>query len=537
MSPSGSDPMALADEACRLAQTGHPGDALPLFQQALAHHPDRPGVRSNYAAALTTAGYPDKAAEQLHTALQQRPDFPEAWNNLGNALWQACRIEEAYKAYSRAVQLRPAAFPYHSNRLLTLRYRDFPAAWQHAAIRDYRQALASHPLHPASARPPPASAPSSAPPRRIACLSPDFRLHSVAFFLEPLLDQLRRSSSTEIHLYSDVRHADALTARFRQLANQFHPVSHLTDEELLTKIRSDRIDVLIDLCGHFQYNRQPVFAARAAPLQLAWLGFPGSTHTPNIDFRCTDAVVDPPEDPARAPAATTHPEPPPLRLPMGYHVYRPPQEAPPVAPSPCGRTGELTFACFNNAPKISPAMADLWGRLLVQCPRSRLLLKARAFNDPAVRERILSWILRDKKDLHPDRVRFLPRTVTFQEHLKAYHEADLALDTHPYSGTTTTCEALWMGVPSLTLTGGAPQSRVTASLLQHAGLPQFIARSPREFLLRAAAFTERPQHLASLRSSLRAHLQKTPLLNEAAFAEQFIKALHRAFREENSPTA
>jgi len=254
-------------------------------------------------------------------------------------------------------------------------------------------------------------------------------------------------------------------------------------------------------------------AARAARLQVSWLGFPGPTATPSIDARISDPAVDPEDSPSREKERV-------IRLPQGYHCYQPPTNAPAVAQAPFTQTGHITFGCFNNAFKVSPTVTGLWGRILEAIPSSRLLLKARAFEDPATREHIHKGIIGTRL-IDPERIAFLPRSPALTDHLKAYHRVDLALDTFPYAGTTTTCEALWMGVPTLTLTGPSPPSRVGLSLLCQLDLEPFAAPSPEAYVQTACSFARNPQLLSRLRSVLRARMQKTPLMDQAAFARAF----------------
>lgn len=507
------DPIEQANAALALADRGRVQEAVSLFEDLLRAHPEMAGARSNLGALYTQSGESSRAIEHLQQCLQDLPEFPEAWNNLGNAFMQACRMEEAYRAFSKAIRLRHAYFAAHSNRFLLLRYREAKGPVLEQAVREWQSALNQHPVSKNHYEP---IAPTGYKKIRLGLLSPDFRNHSIAFFLEPLLARIDRDRIV-VSLYSDVRQPDSITSRLARLADCWADVRDLTDAQLLEKLRGDSLHVLIDLTGHFERNRLPVFAARAAPLQLSWLGFPGTTGTPHIDGRLVDATV------AHG-SSESHACEPPIVLPDGFHCYRPSANAPAIAPLPFHRNGFLTFGSFNNAAKISPAVADLWGQLLETIPDSRLLLKARAFKDPDTRKRILHGILKDRP-LSPERIRFLSRRPGLTEHLRDYHEVDLALDTYPYSGTTTTCEALWMGVPVVTLTGKSPQSRVTASLLHQARLSHFITGNPTALKHLVTRLAQRPDHLVRLRSSLRAHLQKTPLLDEAAFCRNFEETL------------
>jgi predicted O-linked N-acetylglucosamine transferase (SPINDLY family) len=487
-----------------LAENGRVPEAIAILQYLYTNHPDRPGILINLGALHTRAGQLTKGIAHLEEATRHLPNQPEAWNNLGNAYLHACQMEEAYSAFSRAVALKTDYFAAHSNRFLVLRYRTADSKTEQKAANEWSDALRKFPVGDEWAKE--AFEPVTGK-YRLGFLSPDFRTHSVAYFLEPLMDHLDRKTF-EIILFSDVRRPDAKTARFQKRADEWVSTAELSDHDLLERLRGKQLNALIDLCGHFEYNRLPVFAARAAPLQLSWLGYPGSTSTPNIDGLIGDrSLVSPNDDPANL-------------LPNGHHCYRPPSPSPPIKKDSVEGHKGPTLACFNNACKISPATAGLWGDILQAVPGSRLLLKARAFNDPAVAARIREWICKSSA-IDPERIAFLPRSATIQEHLKTYHQVDLCLDTFPYNGTTTTCEALWMGVPTVSMKGRSPQSRVGASLLAQIGLMPFVVDSPKAYVETVTALLQRPSLLQNLRATLRSRMQETPLMNEAAFARKF----------------
>jgi predicted O-linked N-acetylglucosamine transferase (SPINDLY family) len=498
------------ERALRLADNGRLPEAVAILQDLYARNPDRPGILINLGALHTRAGQLTEAISSLQEATRALPNQAEAWNNLGNACLYACRMEAAYSAFSKAIALKPDYFAAHSNRFLVLRYRHAERKTTDRAVRDWEAALRQFPVGDAWQ-------PDSFKPLegkcRIGFISPDFRTHSVAYFLEPLLDHLDRRRF-ELILFSDVRRPDAKTARFEERADRWIPTKGLSDAEVLQVCRAQQLYALVDLCGHFEDNRLPVFAARAAPLQLSWLGYPGSTATPNIDGVMGDRSLAAPTD---KPA---------YLLPDGHHCYRPPSPSPPIKKdAPDGYTGP-TLACFNNACKITPATAGLWGRILRAVPDSRLLLKARAFNDPEVAARIREWIGKGM-EIAPERIIFLPRSPSIHDHLKTYNQVDLCLDTFPYNGTTTTCEALWMGVPTVSLKGQPPQSRVGASLLRQVALMPFVVQTSQAYVETAAALLQRPSLLQNLRATLRSRMQKTPLMNEAAFARKVETCLTR----------
>ena len=505
-----------ANQALRLAESGQIEAGIDQLQAIISKHPNMIGARHNLGGLLNRVGRSEEACAVLREALQRQPDFAEAWNNYGLALFHLTRTGAAEQAFARAVEIKPDYHEAHSNRCLMPLYRSGTDAVAAQALEDWRRscaaAISDCELKSADAAP--------RGSLKIGLVSPDFRVHSVAYFLFPILQHWSKQAGVELFLYSDVPQPDHMTEKFQALPLHYTAVQQLSHPELAAKIRADGINVLFELCGHFSYNRLPVFAARAAPCQIAWLGYPAPTGTPNIDFRISDAVVAPPQAP---PPGDDQAEL--LRLESGYHCYAPPPEAPPIAAAPVSTGAPFTFGCFNNAFKISPEIARVWGTLLQQNPATRLLLKAKSFANPSVRQQILTWI-------HPEpgvqeRVSFRARDASLREHLAAYNEVDLALDTYPYNGTTTTCEALWMGVPCLTLTGQVPQSRVGASLLQQAQLKHFVTTSSEQYIQLATLFATAPERLKSYRSALRSHLSQTALIDPAPIADELLARLVR----------
>jgi protein O-GlcNAc transferase len=502
-----------ANHASALAQAGQVDAAIQAFEAAIALQPSMVGARCNLGALLDQTGRSEAALVQLRKCLQLQPDLPEAWNNYGNALLHCCQIEAAHHAFSRATQLRSSYLDAHSNRILATLYRADNNQTIQLARSDWQRALQA-----ATQKMPAFHASKRSPQQkiRLGFVSPDFRLHSVAYFLQPVLEALC-PETFEFYLYSDTQRSDAITLRFKQLADVWLDCQSLSHQQLTELIRADHIDVLFDLCGHFSHNRLPVFAARAANTQAAWLGFPGPTATANIDYYIGDNTVF--RDAAHFPADDARL----LQLPRGFHCYRPPATAPAIVSPPKETTHRFSFGCFNNTFKISPQIAELWGQLLRATPHSRLVLKARGFSNASVRQQIQHWICRDRID--PSRIVLLARTASLVEHLQCYGSIDLALDTFPYNGTTTTCEALWMGVPTISLVGQAPQSRVGASLLKQAQLEHFIAPTPSAYVAIARALYDRPDYLTRLRASLRTHLAQTDLLTVKSLSQPLTATL------------
>ncbi|MBC8012350.1 MAG: glycosyltransferase, partial [Burkholderiales bacterium] len=371
---------------------------------------------------------------------------------------------------------------------------------------------------PSPSTPTASASPATATRRlRIGYYSPDFRRHSIAHFFLPLLRHHDRATF-EIFLYSDTRGTDATTATLRELADHWRDLAPLPEPDAIRLLAADRLDLLIDLAGLFGATRPRLFAARPAPVQAHLLGYHGSTGLTSLDYRFTDAVCDPPGAEANSSEKL-------VRLPHGFHCFDPLVPPLPEGTPPCLAAGHFTFGSCNALPKLNPDVVALWARVLHAVPASCLLLKAIQLHDPELRAEVVARFA--AHGLDPARIEALPGTSSLQDHLATYRRIDLALDPFPCNGTTTTCEALWMGVPVLTLPGARHSARVTSSLLAQVGLPEFIATSADDYVHRAATLAAAPDRLAHLRSTLRARLAASPLGDVRAYARR----LEAAYQE------
>ena len=352
---------------------------------------------------------------------------------------------------------------------------------------------------------------------KIGYLSPDFRQHSVAYFIEPLLKAHDRQA-VEVFCYAEVMRPDTVTAHLQGLADHWLMTVGLSDDELAERIGTDGIDILVDLAGHTANNRLRVFARKPAPVQVTWLGYPNTTGLEAIDYRLVDAMTDPAGE-ADAWASETL-----VRLEGGFHCYSGLKGAPEPGVPPCLSAGTVTFGSFNNPAKVSAATFDAWAKLLCRLPQARLLLKGKPFADAGTRALFLARL--GKRGVAAERVELMAWLPDAAAHLAVYHRVDIALDPFPYNGTTTTCEALWMGVPVVTLRGDRHAGRVGASLLSQIGLPDLIANSVEEYVEIAVALASDPARLMDLRRSLRARIAASPLCDGRAFARK----IEAAFR-------
>jgi predicted O-linked N-acetylglucosamine transferase (SPINDLY family) len=535
--------------ALALAGLGRLPEAESHLRLALRRQPDLPEAWDHLGSVLKAQGRLTEAIPCHERAVARKPDFISAWHNLGLVLHYAGRLTESLAAHDRALALAPQQARLHYGRAITLqqahRLDEAIVAYEAALTRDPGHALArSYRLlalnygsrcsreelfaeHRAYGAALPAAdhsvVPDGAGERRlrVAFLSPDLRTHSVAYFLEPLLAHLDRTAF-EVLLYHDHFSVDETSRRLEANASVWRNFSGLPPEAVEAAIRADAPDILVDLAGHTGMNRLPLLARRVAPVQVAYLGYPNTTGVPAMDFRLTDETADP-----LGVTDAWHTERL-LRFAPTAWAYQPPLVAPaPAARPPCAANGYVTFGCFNNFSKVSDETIAAWATLLGAVPHSRLRLKISGLAEAAVGDRARERLRR--LDLADERLELSDRTPGLAAHLAQYHEVDVALDPFPYHGTTTTCEALWMGVPVVTLAGGHHAARVGASLLTALGHRDWIARDWNGYAHVAAGLAEDPERLAALRAGLRDEMKRSPLLDHAGQAARFGAALQECW--------
>ena len=492
--------------------------------EALAYHEKTLSVAPGYAVGWYNFGLTlslmGRSAEALgchDRALVANPAYALAHFGRAQALQQVGRIAEAVAEYGEFLAVEPRHHEARSYRLFALHY--LPEVTR-------EMLLAEHVAFGRSLDPAPqvALANSPEPERRlrVAFLSPDLREHACAYFIEPLLRHLD-PGQFEIYLYHDHIREDAVSARLKKHAVVWRNFVGQPGPLVEKIIRTDAPDILIDLAGHTGLNRLPLFGRRLAPVQVSYLGYPDTTGVPAMDYRFTDATADP-EGVADKFATERL-----VRLKRSAWTYEPPAEAPEVEPTPCARNGYVTFGCFNNLAKVTDPMLALWGRILHAVPGSRLQIKGKGFADATVRRSYEEKFIR--LGLPVDRVDLVERTAETKEHLALYRNIDVALDTFPYHGTTTTCEALWMGVPVVSLVGEAHVSRVGASLLESVGHSEWLANSETDYVRIAADLARDHGALAVIRGNLRHRMRQSALLDHEAQARCFGSALRECWME------
>ncbi|CAO3459868.1 O-linked N-acetylglucosamine transferase, SPINDLY family protein [Azospirillum largimobile] len=548
-SPPQDAPDGLKRRALEAFSAGRLEEAAALCRALLALDGTAADVWNNLGVILSDLKRPDEATAALRTSSAVRPEYDKPWVGLGSSAYGANRLDEAVRFWSRATfanprqdaslwfnlgvahqmrgeaeaaapcfdqaeRLAPADPLIASQRLLCLNYLDLSGERLLAEHRRFDERF-GRPSPPA----PHANRPDPEKRLRIGYLSVEFREHLGAYFLTPLFERADRSRF-EIVCYSILpdRHADAYTARFKAQADGWRTVGPLDHEALAAQIRADGIDILVDLAGHSGLNRLPMLARRPAPVQVTWLGYPNGTGMQSVDYRIVDPISDP-VGPTDAHAVETL-----VRLPAPFLCFRPPAAAPPVVPLPAGATGAVTFGSFNKLSKITDGTVALWAEVLRRVPDARLLLKDRPLSDSGTAAMIRARFA--AAGIDPARLDLVGFIKDAAGHLAAYNRIDIALDPHPYNGTITTCDTLWMGAPLVTLAGDRHAARVGASLMAAVGLPELIAASPDRYAAIAADLAGDLSRLMRLRMGMRDRLRASALCDEG----RFMRNLETAYR-------
>lgn len=508
-------------------------DEARVLREALPRDPSNPALPGFLASALERLHLFDDAERVARAGLQRFPREPALQQRLASIVATLGRPAEAAAIYEDALRDRP------DDRELSVSY---PAVLQYQSPGDPARLLGAHRhfgrlLEAAGAVPPearraraashaPLNDPSRPPrPLRLGFLSSDLKQHSVASFVRPLLEHLDPALATPL-LYMAGWVTDQVTEALRGAAERaggsYRHVCALSDADLARTIKGDRVDVLVELNGLTRDNRLGALRFAPAPVVVHWCGYPSTCGTNLLDYRVVDSITDPPGS-AEGWLVEA-----PLRLDPCFTCYAPPDDAPDVAPPPRAERGHVTFGSFNMIQKVNDDVLACWARVLRAVPGSRLMLKAMMLTHASVREALLARAR--AAGIDPERLTILPPTRGVREHLETYAQVDIALDTFPYAGTTTTCEALWMGVPVVTLAppDALHAQRVGASLLSAVGRTDLVARDVDDYVDRVRALAMAPATLDT-RRDLRHRLLTGALGDGRAFAQRMMLALRGVF--------
>jgi protein O-GlcNAc transferase len=534
---------SLNDLGVTLAMSRRISEAVDVFRKAVGLAPDRPDGLNNLANALIELRRWDEAMPHVRRALELRPDLPQAHANLGNALRGKGLPEEAMAHFKKAMQLAPPGvdaainlitclrdlgqpeeameveryilqvdpenFVANTNHLFHLHFdpREDPASiyrqhadWNQRVALPHSKSVALHANDRTENR-----------RLRIGYVSPDFRTHCQAYFTFPLLSN-HDHKAFEVFCYASVIDPDDNTRKLKKFADVWRDCLGKSDEEVAEMIRADRIDILVDLTMHMANSRTMTFARRPAPVQVAWLAYPGTTGLTAIDYRITDPFLDPPGE------GDSHYSEKSIRLPHTFWIYRPLDQWPEVNPLPAKTNGYVTFGCLNASRKINDRILSLWSKVLSKVPNSRLIM---LYPPGEGRQRVV-----EKLGVTPDRVEFVAYQAR-NEYRRTYNRIDIGLDTLPYNGHTTSLDSFWMGVPVVTRVGWTVVGRAGWSQLNNLRLTELVARTDEEFVQTAANLAADLPRLADLRATLRSRMEKSPLMD----APRFARDMESAFRQ------
>lgn len=491
---------------------------IQRLEIALALDPARGDDYLWLATAYSEIGRSDRVLETCDRALKFVSQDTSLASRIAGAIMTQGRMEDALPLWRRAVEQKPDAAA-HSALLFCLHYVSHASPEEIAAEHRHFAELHEAPLV-ASARP---YANVRDPRRRlrIGYVSPDFKMHPVATFLEPVLARHDREHF-ETFCYSACPTVDERTRAFRRIAGpNWREIFRFPPEHSAELVRRDAIDILVDLAGHTGGSQLMLFARKPAPVQVTWLGYPNTTGLGSMDWRITDGWADPPGMTEHLHSEKL------LRLPC-FLSYQVPDYAPEVAPPPALRNGFVTFGSFNNFMKIAPETLDTWAEILRATPASRLVLKHRGASDQEAQSAFPRFF--EQRGVARERIVMTRQMPSHRVHLDSFRDIDIALDPFPYNGTTTTCETLAMGVPVVTLAGRTHVSRVGVSFLAQVGLTDWIAESREEYVRLAVAKSATPDELARLRRELRPRLQSSELGDPGCFTAR-LEAAYRAMWE------
>jgi predicted O-linked N-acetylglucosamine transferase (SPINDLY family) len=490
--------------------------AVASFQKALSIKPDYADALGNLGNVLHAQGKFDAAIDCYHKAISIKPDYSDTHSNLGNVFKDQGKLDAAIESYRRALALKPDYFIAYSNLLFALGLHSgcLPAQYL-AEARNYGSKVLAQaepythwPIRPAG---------PGMGPLRVGLVSEDLKNHPVGFFLENVLAHIN-PARIELVAYPTQPMEDDLTVRIKPRFSAWSPIVGLSDKAAAQKIHADGIHILVDLAGHTGQNRLPVFAWKPAPVQVSWMGYLASSGIPGMDYLLADPVSV--QESQREHFTETV-----WYLPDSLYCFTPPVASARLAPTslPALRNGYITFGCFQNTSKVTDAVLAVWGRILQLLPQARLRLQIKQLKEQDEREHMQQRLAR--AGVGPERVMMEGTVLSREGYLATHVEVDIILDTFPYPGITTTCEALWMGVPTLTLAGNTLLSRQGASLLTCAGLQDWIASDEQDYVARALAHAADINQLTQLRAGLRQSVLDSPLFDAPRFALSLEDAL------------
>jgi predicted O-linked N-acetylglucosamine transferase (SPINDLY family) len=472
---------------------------------ALKYAPTSPVYHREIANLYRKLNHLKKAEYHLIQSLKFAPNSVDTLNSYAVNLKNQGKLQEAYQLLNKVVQIKPDFWDVHSNILFIHHFmHEITPQFIFQAHVNYGQKLMTHFTiqkhsgHHKQTR------------IRIGYVSPDFKRHSVAYFMESILRN-HDCSKFDIYCYANVMEPDEVTQRFQTFNVKWRDIYDIPDNDVIAQIKTDRIDILIDLAGHSANNRMPLFAQKPAPIQMTYLGYPNTTGLPSIDYRISDRCADPEE---LMPMNTEK-----LRYMHPCFLCYTPQSYPAVKKRTINKPDHILFGTFNTLAKINHRVIEVWAKILKELPHSKILLKNKSFTDLEIQAEVQNRF--QPFGINKNRLIFKAYIDDPVEHLKLYQTIDIALDTFPYNGTTTTFEALWMGIPVIGLMGQSHVSRVTYSILSALGLSELVGRDDTEYIQKAIQLATDYTLMRFLNNHLRTMMQQSILTDGAAFTRRF----------------
>jgi len=501
-----------------LQELGQLDKALKSCEQAIQLKPDYAQAYNNRGVVLQELEQLDKALNSYEQAIQLKPDFAEAYNNRGNTLKEIGQVDEAIDSYDKAIQFKPDYAVAYSNRNFALNYSSeltqTDIFQKHLEFeKQFGRKILENKLNPLFSK-------RRNTRLKVGYISADFNNHSVGYFFEPLLKS-HDKGSIEVYCYYNNARADDTTKRLMEESEHWRSIVGMNDKDVVNLIRKDSIDILVDLVGHTAKNRLTVFTYKPAPIQVTWLGYPNTTGLSAIDYRFTDDVVDP-----IGRTDDLHSEKL-IRLQNGFLCYQGDKLLPPNSALPCLKREHITFGSFNNLSKVTHQVVKIWSKILQSVPNSHLLLKSKQLSDAKTKSRYIEMFKHE--GIPENRLELYSWLPGKEEHMELYNSIDIGLDPFPYNGTTTTCEALWMGVPVITMFGNLHAGRVGASIMTHANLENLIAMGTDEYVNMAVKYANNTDYLVKLRNELRSKILRSALCDNNAFAKNIEKAYQEMY--------
>lgn len=478
---------------------GNLNEAIECYRQALALDPDYAMAHNNYGNAMRDLARPDEAIAHFERSIALDPGYAMAWNNLGNIMRDQGDGNAAIACFRKALEIDPQRAEVFSNVLLTMQSMSNVTRQQLFAEHLRFAELYEAPLRPHWQVH--GNLPDPERRLKIGFVSGDFRDHPVMYFFEPVLAGLDKSHF-EIFCYSNYFTEDAASQRIAALADHWRPCKALSDDALAAQIRSDGIDILVDLAGHTAHNRLLVFARKPAPVQVTWIGYQSTTGLSAMDYRLSDPMLDPPGLTDDIHSETV------LRM-GSYAPFKPSALCPPVNRLPALSGRPFTFACLNQLAKVTEEVIAVWSQILAALPQSRLMLAN--VNDAPTRQRLVETFLR--YGVAEERL-VLNARMPMADYLAQHLDIDLALDSFPFNGGTTTFHSLSMGVPVIALAGVTPFARAGEAILRRVGLDAFFADTPEEYIARAIAAASDLPALDAVRQALPERIANDAMANE-----------------------